>query len=144
MNSSIVGGLLERSIEVIGRAFGGEGEKVEVPQELERGTSLGVDLAGRVEPASKELEVLGNCTLTAAIIDGNVVNAVVVKHPHAGVGRDRKSTAPTGVVQLDTETEALEGGFDEVGASPTLLRRKDERMRWEMQYAALTSTRWKG
>lgn len=58
--------------------------------------------------------------ITAAVVDGDVVDAVGVEYAKIGMGGDRVSATHTGVVELDTKADGLEGGLHEVSPSPHL------------------------
>lgn len=94
VDPKVVGGLFEHSVKIVRGALRRQGQEVEELQKLEGGTGLWSDLTSGVEPASKELDVLRSGTIATAVVERDVVNAVVVKDTHTHMGRHRGGAAP--------------------------------------------------
>ena len=95
-------------------------------QKREGGAGFRNFLAGRIQPASKELDVLWYGVFAAAVVKGHVVDAVRVENSKVGVAGFSVGTRRSGVVQLDAQAKNLEGCLGEVMAVPFLFINKSK------------------
>lgn len=77
-------------------------------KEVEGGASFDYELRGRVEAASKELNVVGNCPRTVAILNGDFMDSIGVKNQHAAVRVHGVFAEQAGMVELNLEPHGLQ------------------------------------
>lgn len=62
------------------------------------------------------------CTLASAVIDGHVVDPVVMKHAQLRMARNGESTGSAQVVQLHTQPQGFQQMLHKMSARPFLHR----------------------
>ena len=81
---------------------------VEVAKELECSAVFDAYLGTRVQPSAKELKMLRNCSVTPAILNGSLMNAIGVEYEHLGMTRNWVRAGRHCVIKLDYEAERLQ------------------------------------
>ena len=113
-------------------------------QKIKSGARFHHNLRGRVQTAPKELEVLGYELCAATVLNGNVVNTIRMEYKHAGVAGYGFWAEHTGMVELQLESQRLQGYLHESFADPFLHQIERSDGRFGSDIVVLTSIRWKG
>lgn len=89
-------------------------------EEFKCNAGLDSNLRTWVQPVLKELDVLRNGPLIAAVLNCDLVNSIHIENQHTHMARNWVVAVHAGMVKLDFKSQSLEGGLYKLGSRPFL------------------------